>query len=177
MKKVLIIVSVIFLNNSITLSQTKSIAHRSHSGNDYSEGFKSNDNFGINLDYQYEMEKRMLQIDSVNFYLRRKNETSNIHLYEIDSVVKLSDTSIIEMSYNRKDTVYLNPYIEHKSIEEIVTLYPKKITLIGFDEKKLKKENKKPKSNNQNGIHWLVGFIVILGITFSSINLKFHGRK
>ena len=64
MKKVLIIVSVIFLNNSITLSQTKSIAHRSHSGNDYSEGFKSNDNFGINLDYQYEMEKRMLQIDS-----------------------------------------------------------------------------------------------------------------
>ena len=173
MKKVLIIVSVIFLNNSITLSQTKSIAHRSHSGNDYSEGFKSNDNFGINLDYQYEM----LQIDSVNFYLRRKNETSNIHLYEIDSVVKLSDTSIIEMSYNRKDTVYLNPYIEHKSIEEIVTLYPKKITLIGFDEKKLKKENKKAKSNNQNGIHWLVGFIVILGITFSSINLKFHSRK
>ena len=81
------------------------------------------------------------------------------------------------MSYNRKDTVYLNPYIEHKSIEEIVTLYPKKITLIGFDEKKLKKENKKAKSNNQNGIHWLVGFIVILGITFSSINLKFHGRK
>ncbi len=165
--KYFLLSTAIFLFLSISTnsySQTKMIAHKSHSGSSKTFTPNSAGNFGEPFHFQ------------------------------LDTIVKLTDTSVVEirtfMEMREVDTIFNhrlcnNPEIGFDSLK----IYYPHIALIGFEESANKEqENKTPivvpsileedsnKENDENSIP-LLGFIVLttmllLGFIFWTQNLK-----
>lgn len=194
----------LFLWGQLLFSQTKLIAHKRHSGNDFSYALKNNtadikdSNFGIAPTAQI----RNAQLDSVIFIDNEKAVmvTSN---YCRENFKRNTKDSI---SFWRagKDTVYNHVLFSKKhqldSIKQVLkTEYNfrndiEKVVFIGYDnQKKLSKKKKKQfvppviintKSKNKNtnnpfllyGISFGLSFLVALGVYFFFTKRNKHIR-
>lgn len=101
--------SIIILTLCISInvySQTKIIAYKSHSGSITNFQDEKDGNFGISPQQM------------------------------IDSVIKISDSAVVEISrFGFRDTVYHPHYLSKPgiSLEEIKSFYPERAKLIGFE--------------------------------------------
>ncbi|MEO6047313.1 MAG: hypothetical protein ABIQ57_07555 [Candidatus Kapaibacterium sp.] len=120
-----------FAASPYAFSQTQLIAHRSHGGDNESFRGAREDDFGNSPEMDYRMSRRGLSIGV------------------IDTVIRLSDTSAIEIGRGRMgietgrrltDTVYRDHYWNnpHVTTDSLRRLFPA-ITFIGFEKKKTKK--------------------------------------
>jgi hypothetical protein len=118
---ILFAIATMFALPSHVFSQTQLIAHRSHGGGDESFRAEREDDFGNSPEMDYRMSKRGFSIGV------------------IDTVIRLSDTSAIEISTVRRmrDTVYRDEYWNNPQIkvDSLRKLFPT-ISFIGFGKPK-----------------------------------------
>ncbi|MEP7218237.1 MAG: hypothetical protein ABI876_04945 [Bacteroidota bacterium] len=118
---ILFAIAMMFAASPYAFSQTQLIAHRSHGGDNESFRAAREDGFGETAEMNYRMSKKGFSIGV------------------IDTVIRLSDTSAIEISTVRrmKDTVYRDEYWNnpHIKVDSLRKLFPT-ISFIGFDKRK-----------------------------------------
>jgi hypothetical protein len=137
MKKSIILLVTSLILNSLSYSQTKQIAHKSHSGS--TENFNSdayNDNFGLYEPY-----------------------------FPVEKVVLTKKKCLVEIRSNKKaDTICDHPYLSGQyTLQEIKTFYGENVEFKGFENKFFNDSipNKKPQTN-KNSLY-LIAFLIFSG--------------
>ncbi|MCE3294442.1 MAG: hypothetical protein K0R65_156 [Crocinitomicaceae bacterium] len=138
-----LLLCVVFTCAGLAFSQTKQIAHKSHSG-DKNNFFSSDymDNFGLPPE-------------------------------EIDSIIILKNKCIVEVKkyahWYGPDTVCDHPYFNKGySEEQIRAMYPKEIVIVGFENYKAGKKHKAKKTSKKGSFYYLA-ILIFLGLGASYI--------
>ena len=156
MKKIKTILMYFILINLELNAQTKTIAYKSHSGNNCFNKCENLDNYGV-IENHFEPQ---MKID-----------------LKIDSIKKVSDTSYQEFSNNGVQTIFTSKVnLKKKNLPLLNEKYQDDVKKIGFQKKNGIKIKKK-KVSKQNNIDWLFGFIILFGITISTIQLRKRKRN
>lgn len=141
MKKIQFVILALFFVHSAYFTQTKQIAHKSHSGieeNFYADEYY--DNFGLFEPY-----------------------------YPVEKVVITDKNCLVEIRSNKQsDTICNHPYLTGQyTFTEIKAFYPDGVKFYGFENKfyndsiPVKQQN--PKSKNPKKSIYLIALIVFLG--------------
>jgi hypothetical protein len=141
MKKIFILSVTSLILNSLSYSQTKQIAHKSHSGS--SENFipeAYTDNFGLYEPY-----------------------------FPVEKVVLTKKNCLVEIRTNKKaDTICDHPYLSGQyTLQEIKTFYGENVEFKGFENQFFNDSipNKKPRTN-KNSLYIIAFLIFSSSISF-----------
>ena len=150
LKTLLFIFSLISVH--FLMSQTKMIALKSHSGDVSSTEKYVDDEFGN---------------PRIEFNLR------------IDSIIRISDSTVVQVSNMGRDTICHNPYLNDTtvSIQTLKYMYSPDIKFIGFEKNEKEEEEVKTKQKtiiNRNEIHWFIGLVLIFGCTFTYFQTQYY---